>query len=116
MAAIDNEWVDGRSAIDIFVNKNNGVGLTYDDLILMPGTLKLLSQPNEAACCAAVCLVEGGSRRNTSHVEVADAREMSHVVSVKRLSDCPVSCCCCCSLARFNMQPSCLRAASMLLQ
>jgi IMP dehydrogenase len=37
MAAIDNEWVDGRSAIDIFVNKNNGVGLTYDDLILMPG-------------------------------------------------------------------------------
>jgi IMP dehydrogenase len=29
--------MDGRSAIDIFVNKNNGVGYTYDDLILMPG-------------------------------------------------------------------------------
>ncbi|OQR84055.1 inosine-5'-monophosphate dehydrogenase 2 [Achlya hypogyna] len=28
---------DGRSAHDIFVEKNNGVGVTYDDLILMPG-------------------------------------------------------------------------------
>ncbi|CAK4079601.1 unnamed protein product [Aphanomyces euteiches] len=28
---------DGRSALDLFVNKNNGSGLTYDDLILMPG-------------------------------------------------------------------------------
>ncbi|KDO35637.1 inosine-5'-monophosphate dehydrogenase [Saprolegnia parasitica CBS 223.65] len=28
---------DGRSALDIFVNKNNGVGVTYDDLIMMPG-------------------------------------------------------------------------------
>lgn len=38
MASIDKELLDGRSAIDIFVNKNNGVGYTYDDLILMPGT------------------------------------------------------------------------------
>lgn len=36
-SAIENEWVDGRSALDIFVKKNNGVGYTYDDLILMPG-------------------------------------------------------------------------------
>ncbi|ETV74776.1 inosine-5'-monophosphate dehydrogenase [Aphanomyces astaci] len=28
---------DGRTALEIFVTKNNGVGLTYDDLILMPG-------------------------------------------------------------------------------
>lgn len=28
---------DGRSAMDIFVRKNNGVGFTFDDLILMPG-------------------------------------------------------------------------------
>lgn len=29
--------LDGLSAQDIFVNKNTGVGLTYDDLILLPG-------------------------------------------------------------------------------
>ncbi|KAF4324014.1 hypothetical protein BBO99_00002499 [Phytophthora kernoviae] len=34
---IDQELLDGRTAIDIFVNKNNGAGYTYDDLILMPG-------------------------------------------------------------------------------
>lgn len=58
--AIDNEWVDGRSAIDIFVKKNNGVGYTYDDLILMPGALRCVALHhtsyihNEAACCAMV--------------------------------------------------------------
>lgn len=40
--AIDNEWVDGRSGIDIFVKKNNGVGYTYDDLILMPGASRAI--------------------------------------------------------------------------
>ncbi|KAJ0395911.1 hypothetical protein P43SY_000417 [Pythium insidiosum] len=33
----DEMMMDGRSAMDIFVRKNNGVGYTYDDLILMPG-------------------------------------------------------------------------------
>lgn len=41
-SAIENEWVDGRSALDIFVKKNNGVGYTYDDLILMPGALRVV--------------------------------------------------------------------------
>lgn len=57
-AAIENEWVDGRSAIDIFVKKNNGVGYTYDDLILMPGTSSLalrscvlLPDLMRATCC-----------------------------------------------------------------
>ncbi|KAF1774466.1 IMP dehydrogenase / GMP reductase, conserved site [Phytophthora cactorum] len=36
-ATFDPELLDGRSAIDIFVNKNQGQGYTYDDLILMPG-------------------------------------------------------------------------------
>jgi len=34
---------DGRSAVDIFVNKNVGVGYTYDDLILMPGKMLQLN-------------------------------------------------------------------------
>ncbi|KAE9020302.1 Inosine-5'-monophosphate dehydrogenase [Phytophthora rubi] len=36
-AIIDPELLDGRAALDIFVNKNQGQGYTYDDLILMPG-------------------------------------------------------------------------------
>ncbi|RLN87822.1 hypothetical protein BBJ28_00018836, partial [Nothophytophthora sp. Chile5] len=36
-ATVDPELLDGRSAMDIFVNKNGGSGYTFDDLILMPG-------------------------------------------------------------------------------
>jgi hypothetical protein len=87
MAAVDMELADGRSAIDIFVNKNNGVGLTYDDLILMPGTSLQECLLNERGGM----LRDRGHVEDQRHVEVYDysGSMRGAVRAARRADDCP---------------------------
>lgn len=98
--AIDNEWVDGRSAIDIFVKKNNGVGYTYDDLILMPGALRyypaqrggMLRDERCGSCCWLLLLLGGRCRSHrlaTSMLKLSEMRQRRSGDSDRR-----APCCC----------------------